>query len=1510
MLHEGVFQNLEATSKSLEIRRPCLAAAKAGRRLGPPWVWSFASVAVAETAACRFPPLLPLLAVADAAVAVAAAVPAAVLWPPNRFFGFRDCRLPPSKPPTLRCSFLSLLAVADAAVAVAAAVPAAVLWPPNRFFGFRDCRLPSSKPPTLRCSFLSLLAVASAAVAVAAVLPAAMAAQSFFGFRDASLKSFDPPLQHAAVAMAETAACRFPPLLPLLAVAPAAVAVAAAVPAAMLWPPNLFFGFRDCRLPPSKPLRPSAAASFHCWLWRLLLWPWPLCSLLWPHCCSAVAAQSFLRVPRLPPAPFKTPDPPLQLPFTAGCGRCCCGRGRCGPCCSAVAAQSFLRVPRLPPAASFHCWLWLLLLWPWPRLPPAASLHCCHCWLWPMLLWPWPLRSLLQCCGRPIVSSSSETAACPLQNLRPSAAASFHCWLWPMLLWPWPLRSLLLWPWPLQSLLQCCGRPIFSSGSETAACPLQNLRPSAAASFHCWLWPSDPPLQLPSTAALAAVAVAAAVPCYGRTGAVLWPPNLFFGFRDCRLPPSKPPTLRCSFLPLLAVALAAVAVAAVLPAAMAAQSFFGFRDGFPQILRPSAAASFHCWLWLLLLWPWPRLPPAPLKTSDPPLQLPSTASCVFWCCGSIFGFRDCHLPLSKHCCHCWPLLLWPWPLRSLLQCCGRPIVSSGSETAACPLQNLRPSAAASFHCWLWPLLLWPWPLRSLLQCCGRPIVSSGSETAACPLQNLRPSAAASFHCWLWRLLLWPWPLCSLLLWPHSLSLGSETASLKSFDPPLQLLSTAGCGSCCCGHGRDCRLPLPSTAATAGCGPCCCGRGRCSPCCSAVAAQSFLRVPRLPPAPFKTSDPSFHCWLWPSDPPLQLPSTAALAAVAVAAAVPCYGRTGAVLWPPNLFFGFRDCRLPPSKPPTLRCSFLPLLAVALAAVAVAAVLPAAMAAQSFFGFRDGFPQILRSSAAFHCGSCCCGHGRDCRLPPSKPPTLRCSFLPLLAVSFGAVALSSGSETAISLFQNTAATAGPCCCGRGRCGPCCSAVAAQSFLRVPRLPPAPFKTFDPPLQLPFTAGCGPCCCGRGRCGPCCSAVAAQSFLQVPRLPPAPFKTSDPPLQLPFTAGCGVCCCGRGRCAPCCYGRTVFLWVPRRLPSNPSTLRCKFFPLLAVAPAAVAMAETAACRFPPLLPLLAVAPAAVAVAAAVPAAVLWPPNLFFGFRDCRLPPSKPPTLPSTAGCGPPTLRCSFPPLLPLLLWPWPLRSLLECCGRPIVSSGSETAACPLQNLRPSAAASFHCWLWPLLLWPWPLRSLLQCCGRPIVSSGSETAACPLQNLRPSAAASFHCWLWRLLLWPWPLCSLLLWPHSLSLGSETASLKSFDPPLQLLSTAGCGSCCCGHGRDCRLPPSKPPTLRCSFLPLLAVSFGAVALSLGSETAISLVRLFDQLLVCVCAWIFILWQKASVQRTCLGHTRLKTPDCQVCSFLILAVYSNIPRLGNPTISFKLVCLQWTPRQLNPKLSV
>ena len=687
-------------------------------------------------------------------------------------------------------------------------------------------------------------------------------------------------------------------------------------------------------------------------------------------------------------------------------------------------------------------------------------------------------------------------------------------------------------------------------------------------------------------------------------------------------------------------------------------------------------------------------------------------------------------PFSKHCCHCWPLLLWPWPLRSLLQCCGRPIFSSGSETAAC---SFLPLLAVSF---------------------GAVALSSGSETAISLFQNTAATAgpcccgrgrcgpccsAVAAQSFLRVPRLPPAPSIACMAPSKPPSSGSETA-ISFFKTLLPLLAPAAVAVAA---AVPAALPAVAVAAAVPC------YGR-----TAVAAQSFLRVPRLPPAPLKTSDPS-----------LQLPSTAscvfgavalssgsetsisffktllpllapaavavaaavpaALAAVAVAAAVPCYGRTAAVLWPPNLFFGFRDCRLPPSKPPTLRCSFLPLLAVSFgavalssgsetaisffktllpllapAAVAVAAAVPAAVLwpPNRFFGFRD------------------------CRLPPQSPGPFKTSIF--------------GFRDCHLLFQNIAATARPCCCGCGRCGPCCpsccgrgrcgpllwphccSAVAAQSFLRVPRLPPAPLKTSDPSLQLPSTASCvfwccgsifgfrdfhllfqniaataGPCCCGRGRCGPCCpsccgrgrcgpllwphccSAVAAQSFLRVPRLPPAPLKTSDPSLQLPSTASCVFWCCGSifgfrdchllfqniaATAGPgafllwpwplrspamaaklqCC-GRPIFssgsetaACPPQNLRPSlqlPSTASCVFwccgsifgfrdFHLLFQNIAATAGPcccgrgrWTAISFFKTLLPLL--APAAVAVAAAVPAAVLWPPNLFFGFRDCRL-------------------------------------------------------------------------------------------------------------------------------------------------------------------------------------------------------------------------------------------------------------------------------------------------------
>ena len=310
----------------------------------------------------------------------------------------------------------------------------------------------------------------------------------------------------------------------------------------------------------------------------------------------------YLRVPRLP------------SPFSKHCCHCwplllsCCGRGRCGPllwphCCSAVAAQSFLRVPRLPPSK-----------------PP--TLRCSF------------LPLLAVSFGAVALSSGSDSSISFFKTLLPLLAPAAF------LLWPWPLRSPAM-----AALLQCCGRPIFSSGSETA--------------------------QLPSTASC-----------------VFWCCGSIFGFRDCHL---------------LFQNIAATAGPCCCGRGRCGPccpSCCG-RGRCGPLLWPHCCSAVAAQSFLRV----PRLPPAPLKTSDPSLQLPSTASCVFWCCGSIFGFRDCHVLFQNIAATAGPgaFLLWPWPLRSpamaaLLQCCGRLIFSSGSETAACPPQNLRPFAAASFHC--------------------------------------------------------------------------------------------------------------------------------------------------------------------------------------------------------------------------------------------------------------------------------------------------------------------------------------------------------------------------------------------------------------------------------------------------------------------------------------------------------------------------------------------------------------------------------------------------------------------------------------------------------------------------------------------------------------------------------------------------------------------------------------------------------------------------------------------
>ena len=137
----------------------------------------------------------------------------------------------------------------------------------------------------------------------------------------------------------------------------------------LLWPRSLFLGFRDCRLPPSKPSNLP-------------------CTSFLPHVAvatAAVAAQSFLGVPRLACAPFKTLEPSLQLPSTCSCGHCCSGHAIFS--WGSKTAACPLQNPRTFPAASFH-------------------MHCC--------------------CSRTVFSWGSETAACPLQNPRTFPAASFR----------------------------------------------------------------------------------------------------------------------------------------------------------------------------------------------------------------------------------------------------------------------------------------------------------------------------------------------------------------------------------------------------------------------------------------------------------------------------------------------------------------------------------------------------------------------------------------------------------------------------------------------------------------------------------------------------------------------------------------------------------------------------------------------------------------------------------------------------------------------------------------------------------------------------------------------------------------------------------------------------------------------------------------------------------------------------------------------------------------------------
>ena len=277
---------------------------------------------------------------------------------------------------------------------------------------------------------------------------------------------------------------------------------------------------------------------------------------------------------------------------------------------------------------------------------------------------------------------------------------------------------------------------------------------------------------------------------------------------DCRLPPSKP-----SELPSTASCGRTIF-------SWGSETAAGSRTFEPPLpstascgrnLRPSAPTCGHSFLGV------PRLPP-PLQLRPCTLQLPSTAVAV-----PALKTFDPPLQLPATAPHS-QTLRCSCSFASCGHCgCGRAVFSWGSETGACPLQNHQNP----------PLQLRPYTVQLPSTArCGRAVFSWGSETAACPLQN--PQALRS-----------------------------------SFLPLLALPSTASCGACPLQSPQNLRQ-LPSTAPNPQTLRCSFGRTRCSfLSLLAMAIQSFLGVPRLPPAPFKTLRPSaaasavhaaasFHC----------------------------------------------------------------------------------------------------------------------------------------------------------------------------------------------------------------------------------------------------------------------------------------------------------------------------------------------------------------------------------------------------------------------------------------------------------------------------------------------------------------------------------------------------------------------------------------------------------------------------------------------------------------------------
>ena len=202
-----------------------------------------------------------------------------------------------------------------------------------------------------------------------------------------------------------------------------------------LWPHNPFVRFRDYRLPPRKALLqlpstvPSTvpAVAAQCFLyWRrpprkaLLQFPSTV-----PQ-ASAVAAQSFCMVPRLPPLPPKgsaaasstVPRKPSTAPAWPHSPFVRFRDCRLPP------RKALLQLPAPQAFYSASCGRTILLCPPKGSEPPLQLPSHCHAQAF-----------YSASCGRTVLLHVSETAACPPERLccsfLHSATGLLQCQLWP-----------------------------------------------------------------------------------------------------------------------------------------------------------------------------------------------------------------------------------------------------------------------------------------------------------------------------------------------------------------------------------------------------------------------------------------------------------------------------------------------------------------------------------------------------------------------------------------------------------------------------------------------------------------------------------------------------------------------------------------------------------------------------------------------------------------------------------------------------------------------------------------------------------------------------------------------------------------------------------------------------------------------------------------------------------------------------------------------------------------------